>query len=307
VNLVVAAKSPPAWALALAFGTIYISWGTTYYAIKLGVQREHLPPLLFGGSRIFIAGVLVLGYQLARGAALRLPLKDAARLIAIGWLLFVAGNGLISYGQKTVDSSIAAVLVATTPLWMGLFAMLWPHGERLTPRGWTGLIVGLAGVTVLLTPKLLDAERPTDAAGLGLVLGSAGSWAMASVLLRHTRLQLPHLSVACYQMLFGGASMLVLGSVLGEFQQAPEHISAGAIWVFLYLLVVGSLSGFIAFNWLLGHVSATQVGTYAYVNPLVAVLIGWAISEEVSWNLWAGMGIILFGVFLVRGGERTAG
>jgi len=305
VNLVVAAKSPPAWALALAFGTIYISWGTTYYAIKLGVQREHLPPLLFGGSRIFTAGLLVLAYQLARGAAMRLPLKDAARLIATGWLLFVAGNGLVSYGQKTVDSSVAAVLVATTPLWMGLFAMLWPHGERLTPRGWTGLIVGLAGVTVLLAPKLLDAERPTDAAGLCLVLGSAASWAMASVLLRHTRLELPHLSTACYQMLFGGGSMLVLGAALGEFQQAPERLSAGAISVLLYLLVVGSLAGFIAFNWLLGHVAATRVGTYAYVNPLVAVLIGWAIGEEVSWNLWVGMGIILFGVFLVRGGERA--
>ena len=178
MNLVVAAKSPPAWALVTAFGIIYLSWGTTYYAIKLGVQREHLPPLLFGGSRIFIAGVLVLAYQLVRGAAMRLPWRGALRLIGIGWLLFVAGNGLISYGQKTVDSSVAAVLVATTPLWMGLLAMLWPHGERLTPRGWTGLMVGLAGVAVLLTPKLLLSFQAPDRT----VIASATSEAGAPVL-----------------------------------------------------------------------------------------------------------------------------
>jgi drug/metabolite transporter (DMT)-like permease len=300
----VAAKPPPAWALVVAFGIIYTAWGTTYYAIKLGVQREQLPPLLFGGARITLAGILLLGYQLLRGAPARLAAMDLVRLLGISWLLFVAGNGLITYGQKTVDSSIAAVLVATTPLWIGLLATLWPHGERLTPRGWAGLVVGLGGVIVLLAPKLLDPQRPLDRTGFALVLGSAGSWALGSVLLRHVRLGPPHLTVAAYQMIMGGSSMLVLGLLVGEGRQLPDRISAEAVQVFLYLLIVGSLGGFVAFNWLLGHVSAAKVGTYAYVNPLVAVLIGWWFEEAVTWSLWAGMAIILFGVFLVRGGER---
>ncbi len=129
------AKPPATWALALAFAIIYSAWGTTYYAIKLGVRDEHLPPLLFGGARIVIGGALLLSYQWFRGAPLRLPIRDALRLLGISWLMFVAGNGLITYGQKTVDSSVAAVLIATTPLWIGLLAMFWPDAERLTLRG----------------------------------------------------------------------------------------------------------------------------------------------------------------------------
>jgi drug/metabolite transporter (DMT)-like permease len=295
---------PPPWALAVAFGVIYLSWGTTYYAVKLGVQRDHLPPFLFGGTRIVLAGAIILAYQVLTGARLRLAAADLLRLYLISALLFIAGNGLITYGQKTVDSSIAAVLVATTPLWIGLMAMFWRHGERLTPRGWTGLVVGLAGVLVLLAPKALASDASFDLRGSLLVIGSAGAWALGSILLRHVSLPVPRLTIAAYQMLLGGASMLVLGTLIGEAGEVPEQLSPQAIQVFLYLLIVGSLGGFVAFNWLLGHVSAAKVGTYAYVNPLVAVLIGWLMGEEVSWGLWAGMAIILFGVFLVRGGER---
>jgi len=301
-----AAKSPPpAWAVALAFGIIYVVWGTTYLAIKLGVRDEQLPPLLFGGARIFAAGLLLLGWQRLRGAPLRLSARDALHLASTGLLLFVAGNGLVTTAQKTVDSSVAAVLIATTPLWIALWANLWPHGERLTPRGWLGLFVGLGGVFVLLAPRLFDAERAFDYAGMLLVLGSATSWALASVMVRHGHGGPPHLTVAGYQMFIGGGAMLVLGALVGEAGRLPSQVTVGASLVFCYLLVFSSLCGFVAFNWLLGHVSAAKVGTYAYVNPMVAVLIGWTLGgEDVSWALWAGMGVILFGVFLVRGGER---
>ena len=272
-------KPPPTWALATAFGIIYTAWGTTYYAIKLGVRDEHLPPLLFGGLRIVIAGALLFGWQWLRGAGLRLPGRDAVRLLAISWLMFVAGNGLITYGQKTVDSSVAAVIIATTPLWIGLLATFWPHGERLTPRGWLGLLLGLGGVAVLMAPEIFDREHALNAAAFLCVLGSAGSWALGSVLLRHVRVRQAHLTAAAYQMLFGGVSMLTLGAVIGEAAELPDRVTAGAVLVFLYLLIVGSLAGFVAFNWLLGHVSAAKVGTYAYVNPLVAVLIGWYFGE----------------------------
>ncbi len=165
-------------------------------------------------------------------------------------------------------------------------------------------MVGLGGVILLLTPKLLDAETTFDAIGFLLVLGSAASWALGSLLMRHARVQQPHLTAAGYQMLLGGVSMLSAGTVGGEVAELPDQVTPRAVVVFFYLLIVGSLAGFVAFNWLLGHVSAAKVGTYAYVNPLVAVLIGWAIGEELSWALAGGMAIILFGVFLVRGGEK---
>jgi drug/metabolite transporter (DMT)-like permease len=299
-----AAKPPAAWALALAFAIIYTAWGTTYYAIKLGVRDERLPPLLFGGARIAIGGALLLAYQWLRGDSLRMPRRNVLRLLGIGWLMFVAGNGLIGYGQKTVDSSIAAVLIATTPLWIGLLAMLWPGGERLTRRGWLGLVLGLAGVFVLLTPQWLNTELAFDAARFLLVLGSAASWALGSLLLRHVPIEQSRLTAATYQMLLGGVSMLGVGTLLGEVADLPERVTASAVAVFCYLLIVGSLGGFVAFNWLLGHVSAAKVGTYAYVNPLVAVLIGCATGEDFTWALAAGMTIILLGVFLVRGGEK---
>lgn len=305
MNAAAAKSPPPAWAVALAFGIIYVVWGTTYLAIKLGVRDEQLPPLLFGGARIFLAGVLLLGYQWFCGASLRLSRKDALHLLSTGLLLFVAGNGFVTYAQQTVDSSIAAVLIATTPLWIALWARLWPSGERLTPRGWLGLVVGLGGVIVLLAPRLLDAEQAFNYAGFLLVLGSAASWALASVMVRQGRAAPPHLTAAGYQMFFGGGATLILGALGGEVNRLPDRVTAGAALVFLYLLIFSSLCGFVAFNWLLGHVSAAKVGTYAYVNPLVAVLIGWTFGgEDVPWGLWAGMGIILFGVFLVRGGER---
>jgi drug/metabolite transporter (DMT)-like permease len=304
VNDAVAAKPPPAWALALGFGTIYLAWGTTFYAIKLGVQDEHLPPLLFGGLRIAAAGAMLLGYQWLAGATVWLSRHDAFRLFAVGFLLFVAGNGLIGYGQKTLESSVAAALVATTPLWIGLTATAFSRHERLTLRGWTGLLFGLGGVVTVLAPKLAHAQQPFDALGAVFVLGSAASWALGSVLLRHVRIDQPHLTVAGYQMFLGGGSMLLAALALDERSALPAELTLNAVLVLLYLMLVGSLAGFVAFNWLLGHVSATKVGTYAYVNPVIAVLIGWGFGEDVTWELWLGMGVVLFGVFLVRGGER---
>jgi drug/metabolite transporter (DMT)-like permease len=295
--------APPTWAILLAFGVIYTAWGTTYYAIKLGVQQEQLPPALFGGARLGLAGLILLGWQITRGQSVRVARDDLLKIVGIATLLFVGGNGFVTAAQKHVDSSLAAVLIATTPLWIGLFAMLLPRGERLTPLGWLGLLFGLAGVALLVEPRLRHSGQ-IDGFGVPMVLASAAAWALGSVLLRRVRVPLPHLSAAGYQMAIGGASLLCVGLVLGEAEQLPGQVSPGAALVFLYLLLVGSLSGFVAFNWLLGHVSAAKVGTYAYVNPLVAVCIGWFFGEEVTSRLWLGIAVILAGVFLVRGGER---
>ncbi|HYT91616.1 MAG TPA: EamA family transporter, partial [Gemmataceae bacterium] len=173
-----------------------------------------------------------------------------------------------------------------------------------TGRGWAGLLVGLAGVLLLLGPKLENpADFVRDLSPL-LVLGSACAWSLGSLLMRHHRLQGSHLTAAAYQMIVGGSCLTLVGLAAGEVQQLPEQITPGAVGAFCYLLIVGSLVGFVAYNWLLGHVSAAQASTYAYVNPAVAVLVGWADGEDMTPWLLGGIAVILAGVALVRGGGR---
>jgi drug/metabolite transporter (DMT)-like permease len=227
-----------------------------------------------------------------------LRIGDAARLLLVSWFLFLGANFLINVGQKRVDSGIAAILIATTPLWIGLFGMLMPHGERLTWRGWLGLVIGFAGIVLTLAPQLGDGFDAVDEHAL-FVLGSAASWALGSLVSRQFALKLPHLTSAGFQMLFGGISQVTLGTILGEWQQIPE-LTPRAIGCFLYVLVFGSLMGFVAFNWLLGHVATAKVGTYAYVNPVIAVCIGWFFDEPMHAWIFAGIAVILVGVWLVR-------
>jgi drug/metabolite transporter (DMT)-like permease len=182
--------------------------------------------------------------------------------------------------------------------------MLWPWGERLRTRGWLGLFVGLAGVLLLLAPRLQPPANLVEDAGPLLVLGSSLSWSIGSFILRYRRLRGTHLSIAAYQMLVGGVSLLLIGLFLGENRDLdPERFTPVGIYAFFHLLVFGSLIGFVAYNWLLGHVSAALAGTYAYVNPLVAILIGRLLDREpiTGWIL-GGMVVILAGVALVRGG-----
>jgi drug/metabolite transporter (DMT)-like permease len=291
-------QPPPAWAIGLAFGIVFFCWGTTYLATSIAMKVEHMPPGLFGGFRLLTAGTILLLWQLARGQSLRLTAGEYLRLFIISSFLFLSSNYLISWGQKRVDSGVSAILIATTPLWMGLFGMLWPSGERLSWRGWMGLFIGFAGV--VLTKLDGGADLLTDFYSL-LILASAASWAMGSLVSRHMALAIPHFTSAGFQMLFGGISQIALGSAIGEWGEAPEELTRNAIIAFLYLLVFGSLLGFVAFNWLLGHVTAAKVGTYAYVNPIIAVFVGWSVGEtEVHALLIQGIIVILVGVYLVR-------
>ena len=292
---------PPRWAVALAFGIVYISWGTTYLATSIAMKEEHLPPALFGGVRISCAGILLLLSQLSRGQSLKLTGGEYLRLLVISWFLFLGANFLIGWGQQKIDSGVAAILIATTPLWMGLFGMFWPRGDRLSWRGWLGLFVGFAGIVLTMAPRLQSGLDLFDDYHAFLILASAASWAMGSLLSRHMRLTVPHLISAGWQMLFGGLSQVALGTFLNEWQQLPEQISPRAVGAFLYVLVFGSLLGFVAFNWLLGHVPVAKVGTYAYVNPVIAVFIGWCVGEPIHAWLFAGIAVILAGVYLVRG------
>lgn len=295
---------PPTWQFVLAFAILYVVWGTTYLVIQIGVLDQQLPPLLFGGTRIGAAGLILLVYQCLRGQSLRFSGRDAVGIVTGCVLLFLGGNGLITLALQSVQSGESAVLAATATLWIALFSMVFAGGDRLRPIGWLGLIVGLVGVMVLQWPNL-EQQGFSFARNRGpwLTLASAASWGIGTVLLRRTPICIHRLSSAGWQMTLGGAGMCILGIANGE--QAPATITPGVVWVFLYLLVVSSLVAFVAFVWLLEHVSATKVSTYAYVNPLIAVLLGTLLHDEpISTALIAGTLLILVAVFLVRGGER---
>ncbi|MSU76573.1 MAG: hypothetical protein EXS16_00615 [Gemmataceae bacterium] len=292
---------PPPWKIAAAFAIIYLSWGTTYLATTIAMAQEHMPAALFGGVRLIIAGTILLTVQFCRGQSLRITMREASGLLAVSWCLFLGANLLINIGQREVPSGVAAVLIATTPLWMGLFGILMPAGERLSWRGWLGLSFGFVGMLFTMAPALRGGFSLLNDFHTLFVVGSAASWAAGSLLSRHLAIPLPHLTSAGFQMLFGGLSQACLAApLLGEWHTLPETISPRAIGCFLYLLVFGSLLGFVAFNWLLGHVSAAKVGTYAYINPIIAVFIGACVGEPLHGWLFAGIVIILVSVYLIR-------
>jgi drug/metabolite transporter (DMT)-like permease len=299
-------RRPAPWAIALALALVYVSWGTTYLAIREGVHGYQMPPALFGGVRVSLAGWIVLGFLWIQGESLRLPGREFVWIAVSGLLLFVCGNGLLTFALENMQSGTAAVLVTTTPLWVALLEMLWPWGDRLAARGWLGLAAGFGGVLLLLWPKIEDPSVLLKDLSPLLILGSSIGWAIASVILRYRRRTGSHLVAAAYQMILGGSTMALVGLAIGESGLlTAAQFTPWALAPFFYLLVVGSLVGFVAFNWLLGHVSATLVGTYAYVNPLVAILVGWWWGDEaLSARIFVGMAIILTGVALVRGAGR---
>jgi drug/metabolite transporter (DMT)-like permease len=195
-------------------------------------------------------------------------------------------------------------LAATTPLWVGVFELGLPRGDRLSWRGWLGLLLGLVGVLVLCVPQFEMSTSLTADKGIFFALGSAIFWAMGSLVGRHRRVTCSHLTSAAYQMILGGGCLTLVGVASGELGRLPEHITPKAFTAFAWLLVAGSLVGFVAFNWLLAHVSVAQVGTYAYVNPAIAVVIGLLDHEEATAWLFVAIAVILVGVALVRGGIR---
>jgi drug/metabolite transporter (DMT)-like permease len=297
---------PARWAIVLAFALVYLSWGTTFFAIRAGVHSYHLPPALFSGCRVGLAGVLLLTYLTLRGERLTMPGRDFAWVVAAGLLMFVGGNGLMTVALTAMPSGMAAVLGATTPLGMAVLEWFWPHGERLGLVGWVGLFVGLGGVFLLMAPELQQAHDVHELRGPLLILGSSACWSLGSVILHHQRPNASHLAAAGYQMVLGGGGLALLGLALGEAAElTPDMFSAGALGTFVYLLVFGSLIGYTAFNWLLGNAPTPLVGTYAYVNPVVAVCIGTVLGHEplTGW-LVAGLVVILAAVALVRSGRK---
>ncbi len=273
------APKPPAArlpALVAGFAVLYLVWGSTYLGIKFAV--ETIPPFLMASARFLLAGSVL--YLLLRLRGVPAPTKHQWRAGAItGALLLLGGNGLVTWGQQTVPSGRAALLVATTPLWMVVLAWLFYGGERPSLRVWVGMLVGFFGAALLIKPSAAGATG--SLAGLAALSLAPVTWSVGSLEARRKRPAEDALMTSAMQMLTGGAMMFVVGSLLGEWPRLlGQPVSASSVLAFLYLTFVGALVGFTTYAWLLRAASPKAVSTYAYVNPLVAVLLGWLLGGE---------------------------
>lgn len=271
-------SKPRTWQLLLAFAIIYFVWGSTFLAIRVGVRE--VPPLLLAGLRFVIAGAVLYAWVRARGTpSPTLSEWRAASLIAI--LIFVCDYGLLFWAEQRVPSGIAAVMLATIPVFMALSEILILRTQRLTPRLGIALLIGIAGVSVLVSHSVSFGDVPIDPVGACALLAAAISWSIASALTRKLPLPASKVMSSGAQMLAGGVLLLVTAAMFGEFRGFDAStVSPRAWWALAYLTVAGSIIGFTAYVWLIHHESPTKVGTYAYVNPLVAVLIGYFFGGE---------------------------
>jgi drug/metabolite transporter (DMT)-like permease len=266
------------WKTLLAFAIIYFVWGSTFLAIRVGVRE--VPPFLLAAMRFTIAGAALFAWMLIQGE--RLPtLRQWASASILAVLIFVLDYGLLFWAEQRVPSGIAAVILATIPAFMALFEIALLGTQRFTPRLALALAIGLAGVAVLMSPSLAVGDAPIDPAGAAALIFAAISWSIAAALSRKLALPSSKVMSSGAQMLAGGLFLGVAAAGLGEFRGFDvAAVSRGAWWALAYLTIAGSIIGFTAYVWLIHHESPTKVGTYAYVNPVVAVLVGYFLGGE---------------------------
>jgi drug/metabolite transporter (DMT)-like permease len=269
----------PAWKTLLAFAIIYFVWGSTFLAIRIGVRE--VPPLLFAAMRFLVAGLVLYGWMIAKGE--RSPTRRQwTSVVLLAFLIFVVDYGLLFWAEQRVPSGIAAVMMATIPVFIALSEILILRTQRLTVRLAFALLIGIGGVAVLMSHALNLGDAPLDRTGaMALIIGSL-SWSIASVLTRKLSLPSSKVMSSGAQMLAGGIMLTLTAAAFGEFRKFhPSTVSREAWFSLLYLIVAGSIIGFTAYVWLIHHESPTKVGTYAYVNPVVAVLVGYLFGGEV--------------------------
>jgi drug/metabolite transporter (DMT)-like permease len=269
---------PPTWKTLLAFAIIYFVWGSTYLAIRVGVRE--VPPFLLAAMRFLVAGLVLYGWMIARGERSPSgPQWRSASLLAI--LIFVLDYGLVFWAEQRVPSGVTAVMMATIPAFMALSEIIFLRTQRLTVRLALALLIGIGGVAVLMSRSLNLGGAPIDTVGAVALIVASMSWSVASVLTRKLPLPPSKVMSSGAQMLAGGVFLALTAAALGEFRNFhPWTVSRGAWLALLYLIVAGSIIAFTAYVWLIHHESPTKVGTYAYVNPVVAVLVGYFLGGE---------------------------
>lgn len=267
-------KQPGRGAVLFALAVVYVIWGSTYLAIRFAV--ETLPPFFMAAVRFLIAGSLLYGWRRWRGAPRPDPRQWKAAAV-VGLLMLLGGNGAVVWAEQWVESGTAALVVATVPLWMVLLDWMRPGGRPPRARVWLGIGVGLAGVVLLLGAP--DAGERYVAGWAVLILGSI-SWAAGSLYSRSATMPGPMIATGM-QMLAGGAGLALAGLLTGEAAALdPSSFSTKSVLALVYLIVFGALAGYSAYIWLLRVTTPAVASTYAYVNPVVAVFLGWLLAAE---------------------------
>lgn len=300
-----AAAHPRTWKVLLAFGVIYFVWGSTFLAIRVGVRE--VPPFLLAAIRFLVAGLVLYLWMRAKGTSSP-TLREwrGATLLAV--LIFVCDYGLLFWAERRVPSGIAAVMMAMIPVFMALSEIFIMKTQRLTTRLTLALAMGIAGVAVLVNPSAAFGGTAIDTAGAVALLVSAMSWSLASALTRKLPLPASKAMSSGAQMLAGGVLLTITAGVLGEFHGFQLQAVSAKAWIALaYLIVAGSIIGFTAYVWLIHHESPTKVGTYAYVNPVVAVLVGYFFGgEALGARTVLGTLLVLISVVVITTGKRSA-
>ena len=285
------------WKIVLAFLAVYLCWGMTYLAMRIAVRD--IPPHLMSGARFLVAGLVL--YLWTRGRGDPKPTATQWRSAAmVGAFLLLGGNATVAWAEQQVPSGLAAVLIAVAPIWMVAFE--WARGgPRPGKRVIAGLILGLVGVALLVSPKG-DSTTQVNLIGAAMLVLASASWAWGSVVSKSAPLPKSPFLATSMEMIGGGVLLLLTALAVGQVAHfRPTEVSAHAVLAWLFLVVFGSLVGFTAYIWLLGVTSIAKAGTYAYVNPIVAVFLGWAILDEpVTGRTLIAALVILVGVALVN-------
>ncbi|KAA3612294.1 MAG: hypothetical protein DWQ05_20055 [Calditrichaeota bacterium] len=288
--------------LILAFISIYIIWGSTYLAIRFAI--ETLPPFLMAGIRFLLAGGVM--YFILRWKGIPPPTRTEWRdMSIIGAFLFLGGNGGVVWAEQFVPSGLTSLLIATVSLWMVLLDWLWKKNPRPQMQAMFGIILGLLGIVLLVDPMDLGGDQVHLTGALMIIL-SAFSWAFGSIYARTARLSSSIFMVSAVEMIGGGVLLFLLGTATGEWAQFQfESVSMVSGLSFLYLIFFGSFIGITSYAFILQKVTPDKASTYAFVNPVVAVFLGWFIADEViNYKIIAATAVIIFAVVLVIRSNR---
>ncbi|MFL0245706.1 EamA family transporter [Candidatus Clostridium stratigraminis] len=279
----------------LAYLAVCILWGSTYLAIRIGVSE--FPPALFAGSRFLTAGLIMFLFSVSKGMKLPKDFSETMKISVVGLFLLLGGNGCVVLAEKNVNSGIASLLVATVPLFMALIELFLPGRPRLNLKGWIGLLLGFGGVAILAFPN--SSGSSGSIFGIVLLLIGSFSWAVGSVYSKSFKPSASIIPNIAIQMLAGGIGLIIVGAFSGEFSKL--HVTSKGIGAIVYLIIFGSILGYSCYVYILHKWPAAKAGTYAYVNPLVAVFLGGIVLSE-PLSVWVVMStvVILGGVILVQ-------
>ena len=297
-------QQPSKLKIISAFIAVYFVWGTTYLAIKYAI--ETIPPFMMMGMRSLIAGVVLYTWGRLRGDG-NATRKELPSLILIGSLFFLIGHGALAWAQQTVPSGVAALLVASEPIIIALFEPLFTMEGRVQKRTVIGMFIGICGIAVLVVPQGLDFGKANLLGSFGILIG-ASSWASGAIYSRVAKLPRSPLITGGLQLLFGGVLLILMSFILGEWSDFRFSQVQVRSWLGLaYLILFGSIITFSAYTWLLTVISATRISTHTFINPVVAVLVGWAFAgEKLTKEMLIAAILIIIAVYLVLFRKKAA-